>query len=121
MNMSFTVKTIEWDEQDNLVDLVVVDKFNHVVYDYKHGGTNLFNAQDNTGMRVPPAPKVESIDNKANLIEFCKAVKAENGDNEQLTKFYKYYADKCGEWTKYKVAWADKWNKWNQPKTNAQV
>ena len=117
MNMSFTVKTIEWDEQDNLVDLVVVDKFNHVVYDYKHGGTNLFNAQDNTGMRVPPAPQVESsIDNKTALIDFCKTTKSEIGDNEQLTKFYKYYAEKCGEWTRYKVNWADKWEKWCQPK-----
>lgn len=119
MNMSFTVKTIEWDEKDNLVDLVVVDKWGKEVYNLKAGGENLFRGQDNTDMRVPPAPQVESIDNKSSLIEFCKATKAEIGDNEQLTKFFRYYEGKCAEWVKYKVNWGDKWNKWNQPKNNA--
>lgn len=99
MNMSFTVKTIEWDEKDNLVDLVVVDKFNHTVYDYKNGGTNLFNAQDNTGMRVPPAPKVEDMKSiSEQLVEFCKEAKADGADQEILKKYYNYYKDKVSRW-----------------------
>lgn len=121
MNMSFTVDRIEWDENDNLKELVVVDKWNHTVYDFAHGGTSLFNAQDNTGMRVPPAPQVESIDNKTTLINFCKSKKAEIGESEQLNKFFRYYEGKCAEWQRYKVNWEDKWNKWNQPKSNEQV
>ena len=39
MNMTFSVKSIEW-EDDKLVDLVIVDKFNKVVYDYKNLGAN---------------------------------------------------------------------------------
>ena len=117
MNMSFTVSKIEWDDNDNLKELVVVDKFNHIVYDYKKGGTNLFNAQDNTGMKVPPAPQENyTIDNTASLIEFCKSKKAEIGDNEELTKFYKYYKDRAVQWQKYKVDWSSKWGNWNKPK-----
>lgn len=120
MNMSFTVDRIEWDENDQLVDLVIVDRFAHKVYDYKNGGASIFNGQDNRGMKVPPAPQDNySIDNKASLIEFCKTTKAEIGDNEQLTKFYKYYSPKSVEWTKYRVDWSDKWSKWNQPKNAA--
>lgn len=115
MNMSFTVSKIEWDSNDNLSELVVVDKFNHVVYDFKNGGTNLFNAQNNTSMRVPSAPTVENttIDNKASLIQFCKEKKAEIGESEQLNKFYKYYVEKCNEWNKYKVDWQKKWSSWD--------
>lgn len=113
MNMSFTVSKIEWDENDNLAELVVVDKFNHVVYDYNKGGTILFNGQDNTSMRVPPAPQDNyTIDNKASLIQFCKERKAEIGESEQLNNFYRYYEAKCSEWTKYKVDWLKKWSNW---------
>lgn len=113
MNMSFTVSKIEWDENDNLVELVVVDKFNHVVYDYNKGGTILFNGQDNTSMRVPPAPQDNyTIDNKSTLIQFCKDRKAEIGESEQLNNFYRYYEAKCSEWTKYKVDWLKKWSNW---------
>lgn len=120
MNMSFTVSKIQWDDNDNLVDLVIVDRFNHIVYDYNKGGTNLFNAQDNTAMRVPPAPQENyTIDNTASLIEFCKSKKAEIGDNEELTKFYKYYKDRAVQWQKFKVDWPSKWGNWNKPKNNA--
>ena len=118
----FAVRSIAWDEDTKeCTDLVIVDHLGHTVYDLQQGGTNIFNAQNNTGMRVPPAPAIteralDNIDNKASLIEFCKATKAEIGDNDQLTKFFRYYEGKCAEWTKYKVNWGDKWNKWNQPK-----
>lgn len=91
MNMSFTVDRIEWDDNDNLKELVVVDKWNHTVYDFAHGGTSLFNAQDNTGMRVPPAPQVESIDNEQILVNFCKDAKAKGVDQGKLKEFYQYW------------------------------
>lgn len=114
LTMSFTVKSIAWDEQtDECVDLVIVDRNGHIVYDLQRGGTNLFNAQDNTGMRVPPAPQENyTIDNKASLIQFCKDRKAEIGESEQLNNFYRYYESKCSEWTKYKVDWLKKWSNW---------
>lgn len=112
MNMTFTVKSISWDENDNLTDLVVVDKYDNVVYDYSHGGTSLFNGQRNH-YEVTPAPQSESIDNTATLIQFCKDEKAKNGESEKLTRFYKYYKDKAAEWKKFKVDWQNKWNGWN--------
>lgn len=112
MNMSFTVSKIEWDDNDNLLELVVVDRFNHIVYDYKNGVTNP------TKITQQPT-EYKTIDNKDNLIQFCKDAKAKGADNDILTKFYKYYLEKCSEWTKYKVDWNDKWNKWNQPKNSA--
>lgn len=111
MNMSFTVQSIEWDDNDQLVDLVIVDRFNKVVYNYRDGEKSVKAAPQQTTDQT-----ATTVDNKTTLIDFCKSKKAEIGDSEQLTKFYKYYAEKCGEWTRYKVNWADKWEKWCQPK-----
>lgn len=98
MNMSFTVKSIEWNDNE-LVDLVIVDKFNKVVYDYKKGGTNIWNGKDNTGMRVPEAPKVEDMKSiSEQLVEFCKQAKADGANQDTLKNFYNYYKEKTESW-----------------------
>lgn len=109
MNMSFTVKSIVWDG-DTLVDLVVVDKFNKVVYDYKKGD-NMSNVQ-NSSYDATPQQKSITIDNMASLIAFCKAEKAANGETDKLKKFYNFYKDKASQWQKFNVDWKNKWNNW---------
>lgn len=110
MNMTFTVSKIEWNE-NTLVDLVIVDRFGKTVYDLKKGGTNLFNEQDNTGMRVPQAPT--EFDNFPALKEFCSKKKMEEGINkDELLRFFNFYEKKCAEWKKYKVDWEKKWGSW---------
>ena len=109
----FYVSKLEYDTDGNIILLAISDTNNHIRYEWKDGVETKVSTEGES---------VETtIDNKESLIEFCKATKAEIGDNDQLTKFFRYYEGKCAEWTRYKVAWADKWNKWNQPKTNAQV
>lgn len=108
MNMAFSVKSIEWNG-DTLVDLVVVDKWDNTVYDYKKGGENLFNGQRNH-YEVTPAPQSESIDNTSTLIQFCKEEKEKNGETDKLKKFYNYYKEKASQWLKFKVDWKNKWN-----------
>ena len=109
MNMTFTVKSIEWND-NTLVDLVIVDRFGKVVYDYRKGGTNIFNGQDNTSMRVPEAPKVEKTAGEQ-LIDFCKQAKADGADPEILKKYYNYYKDKVASWNGRFDA-KSLWDKW---------
>lgn len=110
MNMTFTVKSIEWND-NTLMDLVIVDRFGKTVYDYKNGGTSIFNGQDNTSMRVPQAPT--EFDNFPALKEFCSKKKMEEGINkDELLRFFNFYEKKCAEWKKYKVDWEKKWGSW---------
>lgn len=100
----FAVKSIAWDETTKeCIDLVVVDHFGNVVYD-------LNNQTDSPQVQQTQQPT--TIDNKASLIQFCKEMKAEIGESEQLNNFYRYYESKCSEWTKYKVDWLKKWSNW---------
>jgi len=107
----FYVSQLEYDDDGNIILLAISDTDNHIRYEWKDGVETKVSMEGESGETA--------IDNKASLIEFCKATKAEIGDNEQLTKFYKYYSPKSVEWVKYKVNWADKWSKWNQPKNAA--
>lgn len=88
--MQFYVKSIAWDESTKeCTDLVICDKWNHTVYDFANGGTNLFNAQNNTGMRVPPAPT--EVNNEQLLVNFCKQMKDNGADKDKLKEFYNYW------------------------------
>lgn len=110
----FYVSQLEYDTDGNIILLAISDTDNNIRYEWKDGVETKINMNEGE-----QPSETKTVDNKASLIEFCKQTKAEIGDNNQLTKFYKYYAEKCGEWTKYKVDWSDKWSKWNQPKNAA--
>lgn len=105
LTMTFTVKSIEWN-MDTLVDLVIVDRNDHIVYDYKNGGTNLFNGQNNTAMRVTAPPQLTEeekffqLSNEELMIEFCKKTKPtlDEAMKQQLENFYKYYKPKLNIW-----------------------
>lgn len=107
MNMSFTVKTIEWDGE-NLVDLVVVDKFGKVVYDYKNS--------EKPQQQQTEESKFFELSNEELLIEFCRKTKPTLDETmkQQLENFYRFYSPKV----KIKDGWKGKfepsqlWNNW---------
>lgn len=86
LTMTFSVKSIEWDG-DKLVDLIIIDRYNKVVYDFKNGNEQ-------------PAES-KSISNKDKLIKFCKDTKPTLAEDkvEILNRFYKYYESKMDGWT----------------------
>ena len=122
LNMTFTVKSIEWDG-DTLMDLVIVDRNDHIVYDYKNGGTNLFNAQNNIAMRVTAPPQVQQMteeekffkmDNKELLIQFCRETKPTLKTEQmvgELERFYKFYNPKMDGW-KGNLNLENLWKNW---------
>lgn len=90
LTMTFTVSKIEW-EGENLMQLVIVDKFNNVVFDFTEKDKNI----ETTDI------KVSKVDNKEALISFCKNKKPTlNSQNEigVLEKFYKFYVEKMDTW-----------------------
>ena len=100
LTMTFTVQKIEWDG-DNLMELVIVDRFGNKVYDYTEKTTEVQKTE-------------QSTDNLKTLKAFCASQKAVDGTNkEELLRFFKFYEPKCAEWSKYKVDWSDKWNNWH--------
>lgn len=86
LTMTFSVKSIEWDG-DKLVDLIIIDRYGKVVYDFKNGNEQ-------------PAES-KSISNKDKLIKFCKDTKPTLDEDkaEILNRFYKYYESKMDSWT----------------------
>ena len=104
MNMTFTVKSIEW-EGDKLVDLVVVDRFGKVVYDYKNGNSDSMTEEQ----------KFFQLSNEELLIEFCKKTKPtiDGTMKQQLENFYRYYSPKVkdGKWSG-KFEPSTLWNNW---------
>lgn len=86
LTMTFSVKSIEWDG-DKLVDLIIIDRYGKVVYDFKNGNEQ-------------PAEN-KSISNKDKLIKFCKDTKPTLAEDkvEVLNRFYKYYESKMDSWT----------------------
>ena len=103
--MSFTVKTIEWDG-DTLLDLVIVDKFGKVVYDYRGGNSEQ--------PQMTEEEKFFKIDNKELLIQFCRNTKPTLKTEQmvgELEKFYKFYSPKMAEW-KNDFNPSQLWNNW---------
>ena len=83
--MSFTVKSIAWDEQtDECIDLVIADRNGHIVYDLQRGGAN------NTKVQEAQQP-IAVVDNEQLLVDFCKNAKAKGADEANLKEFYKYW------------------------------
>lgn len=81
LTMSFTVKSIAWDEQtDECIDLVIVDRNGHIVYD-------LNNQTDSPQVQQPTAV----VDNEQLLVNFCKDAKAKGADQGKLKEFYQYW------------------------------
>ena len=107
LSMTFSVKTIEWND-NTLTDLVIVDKFGKVVYDYRGGNSEQ--------PQMTEEQKFFEISNEELLIEFCKKTKPNLDETmrQQLENFYRFYSPKV----KTKDGWKGKfepnqlWNNW---------
>lgn len=108
LTMTFTVKSIEWDG-DKLIDLVVVDRFNKVVYDYKNLG-----ARTTVPNLETEEQKFFQMDNKELLIQFCRDTKPTLKTEQmvgELERFYKFYSPKMDGW-KGNLNLENLWNNW---------
>ena len=94
LTMSFTVQRIAFDiNTKECTDLVVVDKFGKVVFDYNSNNTEPMTEEQ----------KFFKIDNKELLIKFCRDTKPTLKTEQmvgELEKFYKFYSPKMAEWKK---------------------
>lgn len=108
MNMTFSVKSIEW-EDDKLVDLVIVDRFNKVVYDYKNLGVSTTVPNLETEEQ-----KLFQLSNEELLIEFCRKTKPtlDEAMKQQLENFYRYYSPKLKSGWSGQFEPSKLWNGW---------
>lgn len=110
MNMTFSVKSINWDG-DRLVDLVIVDRFGKEVYNYNSNNQS----ENNFNYKPEISPSQPSQSNKDILDIFFKKISENEPNNIELQKFYNYYLPKCETW-KNKFNVEQLWVKWNTPK-----
>lgn len=108
MNMTFTVKSIEWIDNE-LVDLVIVDKFNKVVYDYKNLG-----ASTTVPNLETEEQKLFQLSNEELMIQFCKNTKPtlDEAMKQQLENFYRYYSPKLKSGWSGQFEPSKLWNGW---------
>lgn len=108
MNMTFTVKSIEWDGNE-LTDLVIVDKFNKVVYDYKNLGSSTTVPNLETEEQ-----KLFQLSNEELMIQFCKNTKPtlDEAMKQQLENFYRYYSPKLKSGWSGQFEPSKLWNGW---------
>lgn len=104
MTMTFTVKEIKWGEKNELISLIILDKFGKEVYNYGEGG------------KVQEEKPKDERSNLEILKTYCGAMKNQEGtDKDELLKFYNYYEPLMSEW-RMKVKPESLWNKWLQSK-----
>ena len=108
MNMTFTVKSIEWNGNE-LADLVIVDRFNKVVYDYKNLGANTTVPNLETEEQ-----KLFQLSNEELMIQFCKNTKPtlDEAMKQQLENFYRYYSPKLKSGWSGQFEPSKLWNGW---------
>lgn len=108
MNMTFSVKSIEW-EDDKLVDLVIVDRLNKVVYDYKNLGVSTTVPNLETEEQ-----KLFQLSNEELMIQFCKKTKPTLDEEmkQQLETFYRYYSPKLKSGWSGQFEPSKLWNGW---------
>lgn len=108
MNMTFTVKSIEWNGNE-LADLVIVDKFNKVVYDYKNLGVSTTVPNLETEEQ-----KFFQLSNEELMIQFCKNTKPtlDEAMKQQLENFYRYYSPKLKSGWSGQFEPSKLWNNW---------
>ena len=108
MNMTFMVKSIEWNGNE-LADLVIVDKFNKVVYDYKNLGVSTTVPNLETEEQ-----KLFQLSNEELMIQFCKNTKPtlDEAMKQQLENFYRYYSPKLKSGWSGQFEPSKLWNGW---------
>lgn len=97
MVMTFYVEKIEY-EGNRISYLMVCDRSGRIVFEWSLAeGTISHDSND---------------DNVQVLKKFCRRLKNEGGDNNEILKFYRYYEPKCSKWLRFipEELWA-KWNK----------
>lgn len=101
-NRGYYVSYIRYDESSRKIsELHIKNKFDKEVFSWN------FNSK--------PQEKQEPVVKKNNydtLVEFCKKAKAEGADQEELTKFYKFYENKVKEGWKGVFNAETLFNKW---------
>lgn len=106
LTMTFSVKSIAWDENKECINLVIVDKFGNEVY-------SLHQPNPKKGYK----PKQEEPKCNCDVLrDFCSAKKQEDGvDKDDLLRFFNFYEERCLEWKgEFKVA--DLYKRWQQTK-----
>ena len=101
MTMTFSVKEIKWNDNKELISLIILDKFGKEVYNISEEPEKkeeLFGGN-------PPS-------NQEILTSFCTSKKKEEGVNlDELKKFYQFYSSRTETW-KGIINPGILWNKW---------
>lgn len=102
-NTGYKVSEIEYNEDREIIHLVIVNRFNKEVYRWDEGTTS---QTEQNSLKTPSKSNLEV------LTEFCSSKKLEEGINkDELLKFFKYYEPKMAEW-KFAFLPQKMWARW---------
>lgn len=105
-NATFRVKSITYDDNDQIKDLQIVDWNDNIVFNY----------EDYRFSAVEEEDKEVEIDRVELLKTICGEIKNQDGvDKKELTKFYYFYESKAegfGNWNEKIIR--KLWNSWNE-------
>lgn len=102
-NTGYKVSEIEYNEDREIIHLVIVNRFNKEVFRWDKGDVTPI--VKTTPKQVLNDENLEWTDDKTTikdnrtlLTEFCTEKKNSGDDKEQLKKFYNYYVEKANTW-----------------------
>lgn len=113
-NTGYKVSEIEYDNNRNIIFLVIVNRFGKEVFRWsKNAATQPIPKAHIQTPKEELEWKDETKDNSTLLAEFCKSKTEAGEDREQLGKFYRYWSKKDfkGQMNVEKL-----WEKWNTNK-----
>ena len=113
----YKVSDIRYNEDREITDLTIVNRFNHKVFEWRKGDTAFGREtpKDMADMYLSNPPK--AITNEERLVEFCRT-KKEEGHN--CKEFYLYWHPKMEKWTG-KLDLDKLWERHLDYKNNPQV
>lgn len=99
----YKVSEIGYNDNREIIHLVIVNRFNKEVYRWDEGITS---QTEQNSLKTPSKSNLEV------LTEFCSSKKLEEGINkDELLKFFKYYEPKMAEW-KFAFLPEKMWLRW---------
>ena len=113
-NSGYKVSEIEYNENREIIHLVITNRFGKEMYRWDIGKPI---SQPTTQPTSTDEKKGNPVSNLDALIFFCKQTKTTDNEKE-LTKFYNYYKDKANTWKGIFLP-EQMWQRWNTPKPQA--
>ena len=113
LSMTFSVKEIDFNDDKVCTRLVIADKFDNVVFDWKGGDTKQTPTMETTAQVTSTTNMNDGCSNSQILQAFySQKQKDERINKQQLESFYRFYSKKVQDGWKGKITPEVLWERW---------